>query len=298
MSEAQRRKVDAKVQAVFSSWTPETSLEQIRREWDALFSDYVPAVKCTATPVSANGVQAEWIVAPGARAGRTILYLHGGGYVLGSITSHRDIIERLSHAARARVLALDYRLAPEHPFPAPVEDALAAYRWLLDQGVAPSSLAISGDSAGGGLALATMLALKTARTPLPACAALMSPWVDMEVLGESMTTKDAVDPMVHRPMVETMVQLFLGNGDRRNPLANPLYGDFTELPPMIVHSGTRETLLDDAVRVVDKARKAGVDVDYKIWEDQMHVFHIFAARLDEGADAIRELGAFIERHLR
>ena len=297
MSSSQIEEVVDRVTSVFSGWTPETSLDQIRREWDDLFSDVEPVVKATAVPVDAGGVKAEWISAPDALPDRTILYLHGGGYVLGSINSHRDICERLSQKARARVLSLDYRLAPENPFPAAVEDAVAAYEWLLAQGVDARRLAISGDSAGGGLALAAMLALREKGHPLPACAVLMSPWVDMEMLGESLIANDAIDPMVHRPMVETMVSLYMGASDRRHPLANPLHGDFRGLPPMIVHSGSRETLLDDAVRVVEKARAEGVDVEYRIWDGQIHVFHIFAARLDEGAVALDELGAFIAKHI-
>jgi monoterpene epsilon-lactone hydrolase len=285
-----------RVNAVFSGWTPETSLDQIRREWDDLFSDFESVVHPAVEPATIAGVKAEWIVAPSALPERVILFLHGGGYVLGSINSHRDICERLSSTAKARVLAVDYRLAPEYPFPAAIEDALTAYKWLLQQGIDPRLLAIAGDSAGGGLALATMLAVKDEGLPLPSCAALMSPWVDMEMIGHSLDANDAIDPMVHRPMVESMVQMFVGDDNRRNQLANPLYGDFTGLPPMIVHSGSRETLLDDAVRVVDKARQAGVEVTYRIYDGQIQVFHIFASRLEEGATAIEELGDFIAEH--
>lgn len=298
MSAQQLAEVVRRVTTVFSGWTPESTLDQIRAEWDALFSDYVPVVDATATVVDAGGVRAEWIVAPDARPDRTIFFLHGGGYVLGSVDSHRDICERLSHLAKARVLAVDYRLAPEHPFPTPLDDALTAYRWMLDQDVDPAGLALAGDSAGAGLGLALMTVLRDRALPLPACATLMSPWVDMEVSGGTMASNDAIDPMVRKPMVETMVQLFMGEaGDRRDPRANLLFADLRGLPPMIVHSGTHETLLDDARRVVARLRDAGVPVEYRIWDGQIHVFHIFAARLDEGAEAIEELAHFIRRHI-
>ena len=297
MSASQLEAVIADVSATFNRWGPATPIGQIREDWDNLFANVVAEVRATAEPVSAGGVKAEWICAPDAGKDRTILYLHGGGYVLGSVRSHRDICERLSRAAAARVLALDYRLAPKNPFPAAVEDAVAAYEWLLGQGVPSAQIAISGDSAGGGLTLATLLALKATKRPLPGCAAVLSPWVDMELLGESLTTNDDLDPMVHKAMATVMVETFLQGADPRNPLANPLYGDFTGLPPLLIHVGVRETLLSDSLRVAQKARAAGVKTELKVWDGQVHVFQIFASRLDEGEAAVREIGGFIDHHL-
>jgi acetyl esterase/lipase len=297
MSSSQLERVIADVVATFGAWGPQTTLAEMRKGWDDLFANAKLTVGARSEKVDAGGVRAEWITAPGAAADRAILYLHGGGYVLGSIHSHRDMCERLSRAAQARVLALDYRLAPENPFPAAVEDATAAYRWLLTQGLDAKRLAIAGDSAGGGLTFATLLALKNAGDPLPACATPLSPWVDLEALGESMTTKAAQDPMVQKPLVAEMAKTYVPSGDLRNPLAAPLYGDLRGLPPLLIQVGSRETLLDDAVRIADKAKRAGVAVEIEVWPGQIHVWQIFASRLDEGEQAIQKLGAFIRKRI-
>jgi epsilon-lactone hydrolase len=297
MSNAQLDLVIREVVATVGTWGPETPLEEMRRGWDGLFGNVKRTVGAKATKVDAGGVKAEWIVAPGAAADRVILYFHGGGYVLGSIHSHRDMCERLSRAAQARVLALDYRLAPENPFPAAVEDATAAYRWLLKQGTKPTRIAISGDSAGGGLTFATLLALKQAGDPMPACATPLSPWVDLEGTGGSMTSKTEEDPMVRKHLIEQMARTYVPSGSLRDPLAAPLYGDLRGLPPLLIQVGSRETLLDDAVRMADRARKAGVEVELDVWQGQIHVWQIFASRLDEGEQAIQKLGAFIRKHI-
>ncbi len=247
-------------------------------------------------PVTANGVKSEWVSAPDADPGRAILYLHGGGYVIGSINTHRSLAGRLSRAAKARVLVIDYRLAPEHPFPAAVDDSLAAYRWMLARGLKPSRIAVSGDSAGGGLTAATLVAIKDAKLPMPAAGALISPWVDMEGIGESMSTKDSVDPMVHKDGLLGMAKAYLGGQNPRSPLAAPLYADLTGLPPLLIQVGTSETLLDDASRLAERAKKAGVNVTYEPWEHMIHVWHLFAPMLDEGQQAIEKIGAFVRKH--
>ena len=247
-------------------------------------------------PVTANGVKSEWVSAPGADAGRAILYLHGGGYVIGSINTHRALAGRLSRAAKARVLVIDYRLAPEHPHPAPVEDSVAAYRWMLAQGLKPSRIAVAGDSAGGGLAAATLVAIRDAKLPVPAAGALLSPWVDMEGIGESMTTKDQADPMVHKEGLLNMAKAFLGGQNPRTPLAAPLYADLAGLPPLLIQVGTSETLLSDASRLAERAKKAGVNVTYEPWENMIHVWQLFAPMLDEGQRAIDKIGAFVRKH--
>ena len=247
-------------------------------------------------PVTANGVKSEWVSAPGADAGRAILYLHGGGYMIGSINTHRGLAGRLSRAAKARVLLIDYRLAPEHPFPAAVDDSVAAYRWMLAQGLKPSRIAVAGDSAGGGLTAATLVAIRDAKLPVPAAGALLSPWVDMEGIGESMTTKDAADPMVHKEGLLGMAKAYLGGKDPRTPLAAPLYADLAGLPPLLIQVGTSETLLDDASRLAERAKKAGVNVTYEPWQNMIHVWQIFAPMLDEGQQAIEKIGAFVRKH--
>ena len=248
----------------------------------------------TCTPVEAGGVSAEWSVADGADQDKVILYVHGGGYVMGSAGSHRDMTGRLSQAAGARVLSLNYRLAPEHPFPAPVDDALAAYRWLLGQGIQASNIAIAGDSAGGGLALAALLAIRDAGEPVPAAGIGISPWVDMEGTGESMTTRAAVDPVVQKEGLLGMAKLYLGGADPKDPLAAPLHGNLAGLPPLLIQVGDSETLLDDATRITQRARKADVDVTLKIWDEMPHVWHLFAPILPEGRQAIEEIGAFFK----
>ena len=267
-----------------------------RQGFDMLAAKFPLAPDVRRTPVDVAGVPAAWIDTPGADAGRVVLYLHGGGYVIGSINTHADLAARLSRAAAARVLLLDYRLAPEHPYPAAVEDAIAAYRWVLRQGIAPSRLVVAGDSAGGGLTVATLVALRDAGEPRPAAGVCLSPWVDLEGLGASMTTKASVDPMVQRPGLQWFADLYLGGADPRTPLAAPLYAALHTLPPLLVHVGTAETLLDDATRLAERAQAAGVEVTLEAWEDMIHVWHLFAALLPEGQQAIERVGAYIQQH--
>lgn len=248
----------------------------------------------TCTPVDAGGVSAEWSVAAGVDEAKVVLYVHGGGYVMGSAGSHRDMTGRLSKAAGARVLSLNYRLAPEHPFPAPVDDAVTAYRWLLAQGISPGNIAVAGDSAGGGLAIATLLSLRDAGEPLPAAGIGISPWVDMEGTGESMTTRAAVDPVVQKEGLLGMAKLYLGDADPKSPLAAPLHADLGGLPPLLLQVGDAETLLDDSTRLAEKARAAGVDVTLKVWDEMPHVWHLFAPILPEGRQAIDEIGSFFQ----
>jgi monoterpene epsilon-lactone hydrolase len=251
------------------------------------------SVEATSDPVDAGGVAGEWIAASGAGAGRTLYYLHGGGYVIGSINTHRALIARLSAASGARAFAINYRLAPEHPFPAAVEDAVTGYRWLLEQGVDPAGLVIAGDSAGGGLTVATLVALRDAGVPLPAAAVCLSPWTDMEGIGESAKTRAAADPMIDPEEGLSQARLYLGDADPRTPLAAPLYADLSSLPPMLIHVGDAEVLLDDSTRLAERARAAGVDVTLEVWDHMIHVWHFFAAILPEGQQAIDRIGAFV-----
>ncbi|MFI5317711.1 MAG: alpha/beta hydrolase [Myxococcota bacterium] len=276
---------------------PDVSIAEMRDGMAAMVGTQQLPAGLIREPCEVNGVPAEWVSARGASADRAVLYLHGGGYVLGSIATHRELAARISQASAARCLVIDYRLGPEHPFPAAVDDAVKAYRWLLDAGYAPERLAIAGDSAGGGLTVATLVALRDAALPLPATAVCISPWVDLAGEGESMTSKEKVDPMVTRAPLLVMAKNYLGGADAKNPLASPLWADLRGLPPLLIQVGTSETLLDDSTRLAERARKAGVDVELEAWPEMIHVWHAFAALLPEGREAIERIGTHLRKRL-
>jgi phosphinothricin tripeptide acetyl hydrolase len=243
--------------------------------------------------VNVPAAPAEWLRPPSAVPGRVVLYLHGGGYVIGSPRSHRHLAAAIAGAAGASALLLDYRLAPEHPFPAAVEDATAAYRWLLDQATAPEHIVIAGDSAGGGLTVATLLALREARVPLPTGGVCISPWVDLTCSGASYRTMAAADPIVRRTGVEEMARAYLGATPPRTPLASPLFADLRGLPPLLIHVGSDEVLLDDAVQLAERAKAAGVDATLEIYDRMIHVWHWFLPMLDEAQTAVEAIGRFV-----
>jgi len=243
--------------------------------------------------VNVPAAPAEWLRPPSAAPGRVVLYLHGGGYVIGSPRSHRHLAAAIAGAAEASALLLDYRLAPEHPFPAAVEDATAAYRWLLEQAVVPQHIVIAGDSAGGGLTVATLLALREARVPLPAGGVCISPWVDLSCGGASYGTKADADPIVRRSGVEEMARAYLGATPPRTPLASPLFADLRGLPPLLIHVGSDEVLLDDAVQLAERAKAAGVDATLEVYERMIHVWHWFLPMLDEAQAAVEAIGRFV-----
>lgn len=243
--------------------------------------------------VDAGGVSACWVRPPGASEARTLLYLHGGGYVIGSVETHVGLIDRLGRAAGCRALGLDYRLGPEHPFPGAVDDVVAAYRWLLAQGADPAQTVIAGDSAGGGLTVASLIALRDAGTPLPAAGVCLSPWADLEGSGDSMQSRADADPMVARDGLLSMARLYLGSESARHPLASPIYADLRGLPPLLIQVGDAETLLDDATRLADRTRAAGGEVELEVWPEMVHVFQAFAPMIPEGREAIERIGAFI-----
>jgi monoterpene epsilon-lactone hydrolase len=275
--------------------TPDVAEVRARFEKMGDFLGGAPDGKCE--KVDAGGVPAEWVTAPGCDPARAVLYLHGGGYVIGSIHTHRRLAYDISAAAGARVLVIDYRLAPEHPFPAAVDDAATAWRWLLQQGFATSRLAIAGDSAGGGLTLATLINLRDQKLGLPACAVAISPWVDLEGVGNSITARAAQDPMVQKDGLLWMAGLYLNGRDAKTPLAAPLHADLKGLPPFLVQVGTAETLLDDATRIAEKLHAAGVDVRLAVWPNMLHVFPLFAPILSEGRDGCLEIGSFIRSRI-
>jgi monoterpene epsilon-lactone hydrolase len=248
-------------------------------------------------PVDAGGVPAEWVSVEGSSQDAVLLYLHGGGYCIGSLNTHRAMAARLAHASRARVLNVDYRLAPEHPHPAAVEDAVAAYRWLLGTGVEPGQVVVGGDSAGGGLVVAMLLALRDGGHPMPAAGFCLSPWVDLACGGGTYDTKADVDPMCTRDGLSEMAAAYAGDHDLRHPLVSPLHADLSGLPPLLIHVGTAEVLLDDAVVLAERARAAGVDVRLEAWDDLVHVFQAFAPMVPEAVEAIDGIGAFVQERL-
>src|SRR5438552_1164232 len=225
------------------------AMAEQRAQFETMAEVFTLPADASVEAVDAGGVPAEQVTVAGADGTRTILYLHGGGYCIGSPRTHREFAARLARAADATVVLIDYRLAPEHPFPAAAEDATAAYRWLLGRGQAPARLVVAGDSAGGGLTVATLVSLRDQGVVLPAAAVCLSPWVDLEASGESMTTKAGADPLIDREGLDQMAAHYLGGADARTPLASPLYADLAGLPPVLIQVGTAEVLLDDAVRL-------------------------------------------------
>ena len=276
---------------------PPSTVEEARANFEAMASQapVPPGVKVE--QVASDGVRGEWITSPGVSGEQVILHLHGGAYILGSCRTERDLAARLGAASDARVLSLEYRLAPEHPFPAALEDATAACRWLLDNHVEPGHLAISGVSAGGGLVAATLLSLRDAGDPLPAAAVLISPWTDLLCTGDSMVTRAEADPWLSPESAKEGAQYYLGGADGSLPLASPVYGDLHGLPPLLIHAGDDEILLDDSTRLAERARAAGVEVTLDVWDGMWHAWHAFAFLLPEGQQAIEQIGRFIRRQI-
>ena len=248
-------------------------------------------------PVMAGSVPSEWVSAPNASSDKLFLCLHGGGYTMTSSKAFHPLASHLSTASGCRGLVIDYRLAPEHPFPAAIDDAVAAYWWLLDQGNPAQNIIIVGISCGGGLALTTMITVREAGLPLPAGAVLLSPWTDLAGTGESMTTRAESDPMITPEMNRFHAALYANGTDLRHPLISPLYADLHGLPPMLIHVGSDEIMLDDSTRVAERAKAAGVEVTLDIWEGMWHVWHAFAPQLPEGQRAIEQVGQFMREKL-
>jgi epsilon-lactone hydrolase len=286
----------ARIRAVYRGWNRDTSVARMRSDWDAAFGGSTAAVTCER--VAASGVDGEWISPADAPEDKAILYFHGGGFRLGSVASHRNLIAQIALASGCRVLAINYRLAPEHRFPVALDDSLAAYGWMLDRGLKPDSIAFAGDSAGGNLVLAAMLALRERALPLPVSAVLMSPWTDLAATGASYVSRAEADPIHQRAMILALAKNYLGRqGDPCDPLASPLYADLAGLPPLLIQVGDRETVLDDSVMFADKARAAGVDVQLEVWDGMIHVFQMFGTELAEAQRAIASIAQFLNRHL-
>jgi acetyl esterase/lipase len=275
-----------------SGWSKGTINEQrARQEKSARFFRLPKQIRRQV--ITDIGVPSEWIDSPNSGSG-TILYLHGGAYALGSINSHRELIARLVNTTNCRALAINYRLAPENPFPAALEDAINAYDWLISIGINPSRICIAGDSAGGGLAIATLLALREKDMPLPAGVLCFSPWFDLTLSGDSVYKNENLDPILSSSILETYVNYYIGSNKASEPMISPLFGDLRGLPPIHIQSGRNEILLDDSVRFYEKAQQAGVDVTLKIWDDMIHVFQLFDF-LPETKESMKQVSAFVSR---
>jgi len=264
-----------------------------RQRLDSFGALYPLEPDVTLTPVAANGVPAEWSTTPSANTRRAILYMHGGAFVAGSVASHRLLVSALGRAAGARTLAIDYRRAPEHPFPAALDDTLAAYRFLLAEGLAPHDIAIAGDSAGGGLTMGALIALRDAGEPLPGAAVVIAPWVDLACRGESFTTKAAIDPIIQKPYLLAVAADYIAGADPIPRLASPLGGDFRGLPPVLIQVGSAETLLSDSVALAGQLGEADVAVTLEVWPEMVHVWHLFRGHLSAGGRALDRAGAFL-----
>ena len=275
-------------------YSAQKTIAELRAESEARAATPLPD-GTTHGAADAAGVPGEWVEAPGAARDRVFLFLHGGGYYRGSAASSRATAARIAAACGARVFSIDYRLAPEHPFPAAVEDAHTAYHWLLDQGIGANRIAVGGISAGGGLTLALLLKLKQAGAPLPAAAIPISAWTDLTQSGESFVSKADIDPAISKDYLDRMAGYYLAGVDPRTPLASPLCGALDGLPPLLIQVGTAETLLDDSRRFADRARSAGVDVTYEAWDDMIHGWHGNGDVLPEANEAIAAIGAFFKR---
>ena len=248
----------------------------------------------TFTPVDAGGVPAEWVTPPEVEGNRAIVYLHGGGYVVGSLNTHRHVVSRLALAAKARLLNVDYRLAPENPYPAALDDAMVAWRWHLANGGEAAHTAIAGDSAGGGLTIALCMRLRDEGMALPACAAPISPWTDLTFSGDSMTERAERDPLrAGADALSGMVMACTAGVDATQPYISPVFGTFDNLPPMMIQVGTEEVLYDDSTRVVKAIENANGSVEFRPWQDMMHVWHLLAGVAPEAEEGIAELAGFI-----
>ena len=248
--------------------------------------------------VTIDGIDATWLKTPGVEEENLIIYLHGGGYITGSFNTHKDLVQRLSREARCRVITIEYGLAPEHPFPKGLNDVIKIYKWLInEEKFKPNKIVIAGDSAGGGLTLATLLKLRDLGITLPAAGVCLSPWTDLTFAGESYYDKNIIDPGITLDELMFDARLYLGNEDPKNPYVSPVYADLKGLPPLLIHVGTVEKLLNDSTRIAKSAKNAGVNVTLKIWKEMIHVFQAYAVLIREGQESIKEIGSYILNHI-
>jgi epsilon-lactone hydrolase len=288
-----QNEIDA-IRALLGSKPRPVGWAERRRRLDEVGSVWPVAEDVTLEAVDLDGLPGEWSIVPGSEASRVLLFFHGGGYCSGSILSHRRMVTEAGRAAGMRTLAVGFRLAPEHPFPAAFDDAMRAWRFLRKLGIAAERIAIAGDSAGGGLTVALINHLRKVKETGPACAWLVSPWTDLTLSGSTLATKEAVDPLIHKAYLKELANAYLPAGmDRKDPRVSPLYADLKGLPPLLIQVGSAETLLADATRFAAAAGAAEVAVRLEIWPQMIHAWPLWNARLEPGRRAIANAGAFI-----
>ncbi|MBV1904502.1 MAG: alpha/beta hydrolase [Pseudomonadales bacterium] len=280
-------------QGAASPTDSKVTMEQRRKGMDK--ASFPVAEDITVEPVKAAGMSAEWLDAPEVESTRAVLYLHGGGYVIGSLNSHRSLAGEISRAAKARVLLIEYRLAPEHAYPAAVDDALAAYLWLLEQGFSATNTAIAGDSAGGGLTAALLVELRDQKLSMPGAAVCISPWSDLSCSSATYASRADADPMIQQPGIGDMASAYLQGADAKSPTASPNFADLTGFPPLLIQVGDAEVLLDDARLLHKKAQDCDVDSTLEVWDKMIHVWHAFHPMLDEGKQAISRIGEYLQK---
>lgn len=275
----------------------DATVAETRANLDRLGNQVLPPKEVKTERLWMADRPAERYFPPGAPDDAILLYLHGGGYIAGSFISHRALVGHLAGACGLVTLLPEYRLAPEYPFPAALDDALAFYRTLLDEGYAPHRIVLGGESAGGGLTVATLVALRDRGLPLPAAAFVISPWTDLAGTGDSLRTRARQDPWFSPEGVIPTAAHYVGDDSPTNPLISPLYADLRGLPPLLIHVGDYEILLDDSTRLAAKARSAGVDVTLRVWDGMWHVFQSLAARIPEARQSVEEIGAWVQARL-
>jgi acetyl esterase/lipase len=286
------------IRALLSSKPRPVGWPERRKRLDDVGSVWPVADDVKVTAVDVNGLPGEWSIVPGSDPSRVLMFFHGGGYCSGSIVSHRRLVTEVGRAAGARTLAIAYRLAPEHPFPAAYDDALTAWRFLRDQNIPAPHIAIGGDSAGAGLTVALISRLSDAREELPGCAWLISPWTDLTMSGSTLSSNEAVDPLIHTQYLIELADAYLPAGmNRKDPHVSPLYADLNGFPPLLIQVGSDETLLNDATRFAAVAGAADVRVTLEIWPHMIHAWPLWNAHLDAGRRALANAGAFIKQHL-
>ena len=289
--------IDA-IRALLSSKPRPVGWKARRERIDEVGSVWPVADDVELRPADCNGVPGEWSLVPGSDASKVLMVFHGGGYCSGSVLSHRRMVTEAGRAAGVRTLAVEYRLAPEHPFPAAYDDALTAWRFLRSQGIPAQRISVGGDSAGGGLTAALACRLREAGEELPACLWLVSPWTDLTMSGASLVTKETVDPLIHKDYLGELADAYVPAGmDRRDPRVSPLYAGLSGLPPMLIQVGSAEGLLDDAVRFAGAAGAADVPVSLEIWPHMIHAWPLWNAHLEEGRRALASAGSFIRQNL-